>query len=56
MASPPHCAWVPLDKPDYIAYHDTEWGFVGSTIMYAYMQAAGLVDDHMQGCFKAVQP
>jgi DNA-3-methyladenine glycosylase I len=20
------CAWVPLDKPDYVAYHDTEWG------------------------------
>ncbi|HEX4681879.1 MAG TPA: DNA-3-methyladenine glycosylase I [Gemmatimonadaceae bacterium] len=27
--------------------------FVGSTIMYAYLQAAGLVDDHMIGCFKA---
>ncbi|WP_010297235.1 DNA-3-methyladenine glycosylase I [Candidatus Odyssella thessalonicensis] len=26
--------------------------FVGSTIMYAYMQATGLVDDHLQGCFK----
>lgn len=20
------CAWVPLDKPDYVAYHDSEWG------------------------------
>lgn len=20
------CPWVPLDKPDYIAYHDHEWG------------------------------
>ncbi len=20
------CLWVPLDKPEYIAYHDTEWG------------------------------
>lgn len=20
------CAWVPEDKPDYIRYHDTEWG------------------------------
>lgn len=27
--------------------------FVGSTIVYAYMQAAGLVDDHMEDCFKA---
>jgi len=24
--------------------------FVGSTIIYAYMQAAGLVNDHTQGC------
>src|ERR1700743_3858410 len=20
------CPWVPADKPDYIAYHDDEWG------------------------------
>ena len=20
------CGWVPLDKPDYVAYHDNEWG------------------------------
>jgi len=26
--------------------------FVGTTIIYAYMQAVGLVDDHMNGCFK----
>ncbi len=25
--------------------------FVGSTIMYAFMQATGLVDDHIDGCF-----
>jgi DNA-3-methyladenine glycosylase I len=25
--------------------------FVGSTIMYAFMQATGLVDDHADGCF-----
>jgi DNA-3-methyladenine glycosylase I len=27
--------------------------FVGSTIMYAYMQAVGLADDHLRGCFRA---
>ena len=27
--------------------------FVGSTIIYAYMQAVGLVNDHMTGCFRA---
>jgi len=28
--------------------------FVGSTILYAYMQAVGMVDDHMVGCFRAL--
>jgi DNA-3-methyladenine glycosylase I len=27
--------------------------FVGSTIMYAYMQAVGLVNDHLRSCFRA---
>ena len=27
--------------------------FVGSTICYAYMQAAGMVYDHVAGCFRA---
>lgn len=27
--------------------------FVGSTIIYAYMQAIGMVDDHMEDCFKS---
>jgi len=26
--------------------------FVGPTIMYAFMQAAGMVDDHVLGCWK----
>jgi DNA-3-methyladenine glycosylase I len=26
------------------------WSFVGPTTMYAFMQAAGLVDDHIDGC------
>lgn len=26
--------------------------FVGSTICYAYMQATGMVDDHMEDCWK----
>jgi DNA-3-methyladenine glycosylase I len=28
------------------------FGFVGSTIMYAFMQSVGLVDDHLPGCFR----
>lgn len=27
--------------------------FVGSTICYAFMQATGMVDDHVKGCWKA---
>jgi DNA-3-methyladenine glycosylase I len=27
--------------------------FVGSTICYAFMQSAGMVNDHVQGCFRA---
>ena len=27
--------------------------FVGPTIMYAYMQSMGLVDDHIQSCWKS---
>jgi DNA-3-methyladenine glycosylase I len=29
--------------------------FVGSTIMYAYLQAAGLVQDHLQDCYRHAQ-
>ena len=30
--------------------------FIGSTICYAYMQACGLVDDHVQTCFRYQTP
>jgi DNA-3-methyladenine glycosylase I len=29
--------------------------FVGSTIVYAFMQAAGLVNDHLVTCFRHEQ-
>jgi len=29
--------------------------FVGSTICYAYMQATGMVNDHLQNCFRHAQ-
>jgi DNA-3-methyladenine glycosylase I len=31
------------------------FGFVGPTTMYALMQSAGMVDDHIRGCWKAAQ-
>jgi DNA-3-methyladenine glycosylase I len=27
------------------------WSFVGPTTGYAFMQAMGLVNDHLEGCF-----
>ena len=29
--------------------------FVGSTICYAFMQAVGMVDDHVKGCWKYIE-
>jgi DNA-3-methyladenine glycosylase I len=34
------------------ALRELGFRFVGSTICYAYMQAAGLVNDHLVGCFR----
>ena len=28
------------------------FNFVGSTIMYAFMQATGMVNDHLASCFR----
>jgi len=28
------------------------FNFVGSTIMYAFMQATGMVNDHLVSCFR----
>jgi DNA-3-methyladenine glycosylase I len=28
------------------------WSFVGPTTVYAFMQAMGLVNDHLEGCFR----
>lgn len=34
------------------ALRERGFRFVGSTICYAYMQAAGMVNDHVVGCFR----
>jgi DNA-3-methyladenine glycosylase I len=31
------------------------FSFVGSTICYAFMQAVGMVNDHVVGCFRHAQ-
>lgn len=47
---------VPTTIPecDALSKDLKKWGmtFVGSTIMYAYMQAVGLVNDHMTTCWR----
>ena len=35
--------------------HIQEFKFVGSTICYAYMQATGMVNDHVVDCFRYKQ-
>ena len=32
------------------------WSFVGPTTVYAFMQAVGLVDDHVAGCWVEAEP
>jgi len=48
---------IPATTPESDAFskalRERGFRFVGSTICYAHMQACGLVDDHVQGCFLA---
>ena len=49
------------DVPAYTAESDAMsrdlkkrgFNFVGSTICYAFMQAVGMVNDHLASCFRA---
>jgi DNA-3-methyladenine glycosylase I len=47
---------VPSSTPESDAMSEALKGhgfkFVGTTICYAFMQAVGMVDDHLVGCFK----
>lgn len=48
-------ATSPLSDQVSKALRREGFGFVGSTIVQAYLQAAGLLDDHDFGCFRRVQ-
>lgn len=54
---PSALADVPATTPESIALAQTlkarGWRFVGPTTAYALMQSAGLVDDHLEGCWRA---
>jgi DNA-3-methyladenine glycosylase I len=45
-------ARTPLSDRVSVALRDRGFTFVGSPIVYAFMQAAGLVNDHTVGCFR----
>ncbi len=55
---PATLADVPATSPESVAMAKAlkrhGFRFVGPTTCYALMQAAGLVDDHVQGCWRAV--
>jgi DNA-3-methyladenine glycosylase I len=54
---PPQPGQIPATSPESDAMSKDlkkrGFTFVGSTICYAFMQSAGLVDDHHAGCWKA---
>ena len=43
---------TPLSDRVSKALKQAGFGFVGSTICYAFLQAAGVVNDHLVGCFR----
>jgi DNA-3-methyladenine glycosylase I len=55
--TPPTAAQVPARSAESEALSRAlkaaGFTFVGPTITYAFMQSAGLVDDHVAGCFRA---
>ncbi|MFF2496145.1 DNA-3-methyladenine glycosylase I [Agromyces sp. NPDC058064] len=59
-APPASFAEVPATTPESNAMsrelRRRGFAFVGPTTMYALMQAAGMVDDHVAGCFRAKAP
>ena len=57
-AAPPQTfADVPSQTPETVALAKElkrrGFRFVGPTVCYAFMQAVGLVDDHVAGCFRS---
>jgi DNA-3-methyladenine glycosylase I len=45
-------AATPLSEAMARALRDRGFAFVGPTVCYSFMQAAGLVDDHLVDCFR----
>lgn len=45
-------AKTPLSESISVALKKRGFKFVGPTVVYAWMQATGLVNDHVSGCFR----
>ena len=45
-------AQTPLSKAISAALKKRGFKFVGPVIVYAWMQATGIVNDHVAGCFR----
>lgn len=45
-------AKTPLSEAMSVALKQRGFKFVGPVIVYAWMQATGIVDDHVVGCFR----
>lgn len=58
--APSGFAEVPATTPESLAMSSAlrklGFRFVGPTTMYALMQATGMVDDHLAGCFRSSMP
>lgn len=46
---------TPVSKAMAKAFKQRGFAFVGPTVAYAFMQSAGVVDDHLAGCVRAVE-
>jgi DNA-3-methyladenine glycosylase I len=49
-------AKTPLSEQISAALKKRGFKFVGPVIVYAWMQATGIVNDHVVGCFRRVIP
>jgi DNA-3-methyladenine glycosylase I len=52
LGRPPVPAWTPLSERLSLELKARGFRFVGPTIVYAWMQATGLVNDHAPDCFR----
>ena len=45
-------AYTPLAEKISVDFKQRGFKFVGPTVIYAHMQAMGMVNDHLMSCFR----